>query len=232
MKPGLLKDVTILGCAVVLVALLLIGFHRCTTLGKGLSVDGYAIVGTTLFAAVLGFGAVMLQLRDQHRNAREEHNRHKLAVMRALLFEIHGFYRYHLRDTRDYLKSFDLAARMPVPIVKLIGANAFSIYQGNAGTLGELEAETLEWVVEFYNAAGKHVSTLSAWKASTERILRRPNDTVQQEAARRLATEIQKALPLQIGQAWFACKKLSERLGLKFDDLDVSRESDPSPIAV
>jgi hypothetical protein len=180
----------------------------------------------TLAAGILAFVAVQLQMRDQRRTLREEQETQKRAVAKAILFEIDGFYRYHLRGLRDYLKSFDLERQMPLPVVKPIETNPFSIYEGNAGRLGELEPEVLQAVVEFYNAAGRHVSTRAAWKASIEGILAGRNNAVEQEATRRLATEIQKALPLQIGLAWLACRSLSKRAGARFEDMAVSKEFD------
>lgn len=42
-------------------------FHRYTELGRSLSNDYHAMVGTTLVAAVLGFGAVSHQTRSSYR---------------------------------------------------------------------------------------------------------------------------------------------------------------------
>jgi hypothetical protein len=129
----------------------------------------------------------------------EETERQKQALANAVRFEIDGFYLYHLRELRNEFNRFDPRTEMPISVVKPIAANPFSIYQGNAGKLGELEAEILEQVVAFYNSAGRHVSTCSAWGASMRRILAGRSDTLEVEAARRLAAEIQQALPLQLG---------------------------------
>ena len=164
------------------------------------------------------------QIKAQRDAEQEERGRRKRAVATAVCYETDGFYLYYLRELRDYLKNFKLEEKMPLPIIKPVAANVFSIYQGNAAKLSELGPEALERVVAFYNAAGRHLSTRAAWRTHVQRILAGQGNSLEQEAARRLAIEIQQALPLQIGLAWLACKRLSEEAKLKFDELAVSKE--------
>jgi len=89
--------------AVVVVSIVLYAglraFHRFTQLGSSLSVDGLAMIGTTLVAAATGFLAILYQVRsssrqlreqmaDQHLSSTLESERQKRAIAKALLFEV------------------------------------------------------------------------------------------------------------------------------------------------
>jgi hypothetical protein len=217
MKPGLLKDITILGCAVVLVAFLLIGFHRCTALGKGLSVDGYAIVGTTLFAAALGFGAVMLQLRDQRRAADEEQRRQKRAVAAAISAEIDDFYTFFLkafweRQVRSWIPTSWLL--MPPPELGPLPSTALVVYRSTAHQLGILSAATVKCVVGLYNFTASFVEHYEmyrrVWSPSS-------NFTMDPELATKLRDAFD-AVPQLILQSYRASEMLAKEQERTFDE--------------
>lgn len=155
---------------VVVVSIVLYGgltvFHRYTQLGRSLSVDGLAMIGTTLVAAAIGFLAILLQvrssskqLRDQIREQRDaertEQERQKKAVASALLLEIDNFYLRHLIDREIGAKVWRQldANRQTVEVLKLIIGAPFVIFEASADRLRELDESTSRAVIASYGAS-------------------------------------------------------------------------------
>jgi hypothetical protein len=171
MKPGLWKDSIVLAFVLLLVLLFLREFHRYAVLGKGLSFDGYALVGMTLVAAALGFGAIMLQLRDQRRTADEDRAREARSLATAVTFEMDDIYRFFIRDVGDFLESDKEDPTVAGELLaKRIHNGPFPLYAAIAGRLGMLEPPLVGAVVHFYACVAAHLLTLEKISVTAERM--------------------------------------------------------------
>lgn len=138
-------------------------FHRCFELGRSLSVDGLAMVGTTLIAAAAGFLAIVLQVRSSSRQLRyqmkaqrdgerEERERQKRSVATAILLEIDDFC-MHVSGLCDVLFNQDLPeSEKRAAFLKFVPL-AFTVYPSIADKLGGTGVEATSAVVKFYNKA-------------------------------------------------------------------------------
>jgi hypothetical protein len=149
-------------------------FHRFTQLGSSLSLDGLAMIGTTLVAAATGFLAILYQVRsssrqlreqmaDQHLAATLESERQKRAIAKALLFEVDDFYASHLSKVYDHYRNFDGKIEK-LPGVVEVDIRMFAVYNGNTPLLGKLPDETVKSVVTFYDTARAHLLKVRDYK--------------------------------------------------------------------
>jgi hypothetical protein len=243
MKPKDQKNDRQLWAAVVIVGFVLCAgltvFHRCTQLGRSLSVDGLAMVGTTLFAAATGFFAILFQVRsasrqlreqlaEQHQASAAESERQRKAVATLLLFEIDGFYATYLRGPRDLLERKRLETD-ELPQIAPIGPNLFPVYRGNTSKIGELPIYCVQAVVGFFQQADSIVSNLVdyAWSLERDRQFRstmldeRDLRTIREyRSLRGLAwTQLDRitgALPEAIKLAYLVCHALCQFAGIPF----------------
>jgi len=223
---------------IVLYALLTL-FHRYTDLGRSLSVDGLAMVGTTLFAAATGFLAILFQVRsasrqlreqlaEQHQASAAESERQKKAVATLLLFEIDGFYATYLRGPRDPLERKRLETD-ELPQIASIGPNLFPVYRGNTSRIGEFPTYCVQAVVGFFQQADSIVSNLVdyAWSLERDRQLRptmldeRDLRTIKEYRSQRALAwtqldRIAAALPEAIKLAYLVCHALCQFAGIPF----------------
>jgi len=199
-------------------------FHRCTELGRSLSVDGLAMVGTTLFAAATGFLAVVFQVRsaarqlreqlaDQHQESAAESERQKKAVATAILFEIDDFYRYHVGRLRGYLE--EKAGKRELLEVVRIPQSMFAVYRGNTPRLGELPDEVVEAVVHFYSKAEQFFALREEYRAARERH-GGPVSQLDSLKVWTLVGHIRDFLPGLTGAAHIACERLCGFTGVEF----------------
>jgi hypothetical protein len=169
---------------------------------------------------------------DAEKNARaEEQERQSKAVAIAILFEIDGFYRLHLREVHRVLENWD-PKNDALFMAKSISAisQPFPVYYGNSGSLGLLEVCLVFSVVNFYSAAAIFVETFNDYKAESgrcgygtgltavpEAMGARVHDARTAEvAARHLGEQLKKASPRLIKLTCAAVRKLCERTGTAF----------------
>lgn len=236
-RKGLWR-VTLLAMAPLCVWLVLRWFHRYTDWGRSLSADGYAMVGTTLVAAALGFGAVMLQLADQHRTADETRKEQTRATAAAILFEIDYSCTRYAEFYEEYFGTKTQETEKRQARLRFIPV-AFNVYPASADKLGNLGAGTASAVVKFYSGAQGlhhylqlHQSAGERYRQTTRsfpgvRPVEEMAQVVQQgwehEAALNdlgFATEqMQRLLQELDGSSQEACRALSDLTSVSYDDL-------------
>jgi|GEM_PF-694174 hypothetical protein len=200
-------------------------FHRFTEPGRGLSVDGLAMVGTTLFAAATGFLAVLFQIRSSSKQLREqmrtqrdaereEQERQKKAVATGILFEIDNFYVYHVGGAYDYIR--EVLQRRELPEVARIPSSLFSMYQGNTGRLGDLPNEVVRVVVDFYSKAAQFLAVREDYRAEHERHLDLRFEHPDNWKTVTLCGHVRDFFPGLARAAYIACEKLCDVAGLEF----------------
>jgi hypothetical protein len=233
-KPWLSRILQIAG-TLALVALT-ISVYRRTDWCKGFTPDGIM----TLLAGIIAFAAVIIQIRSSSRQVREQITaqrdaeredleRQKQAVARALLFEMDGFYRYPLKPVEITLKQNDGAVN---PAAIPAGADlTFPIYEGNSSVLGGLDEMIVAAVVMFYNDASMFVRTLNEYNALVTRFFNSRDPVVEEQALARLR-QIRFLLPSLIDITYVASLKLCAFTGIefKFPLIGVSKEPTPNAI--
>jgi hypothetical protein len=204
----------------------LIGFHRCTQIGRSLSVDGLAMVGTTLVAAAIGFLAVVLQVRsggrqlreqlaDQHLASAAELERQKRAVAAALSAEIDDFYKFslrHLWEKRERICGPIALLNMPPYELGPLPSTAFVVYRATAHQLGTLGVETVKSVVGLYNFMASFVDHYQIYRGAWS-----PSSSFHDDPE--LATKLQDVgdvVPTLILDSYRACEHLAKGQQLRF----------------
>ncbi len=148
-----------------------------------MTVDNFALFGATIFAAALGFGAVLLQIRssaaqlrqqsiDQHESARRDQQRQAAAIANALLVEVDDFAANYLAGLDKLLSGIDVVqlSREQLPQLESHPESRFEIYDGNVGRLGEFDQTVVRAVVRFYKTACEHLATYRDYQAQFDRL--------------------------------------------------------------
>jgi hypothetical protein len=128
-----------------------------------MSVDGLAVIGTTLIAAFLGFLAVLLQVRSGSRQLHEqlafqqdasveESERRRKAVATALMLEVDDFCMHFARLYNVLLDPGSPPILRQEAFLQFVSV-AFTVYSNVADKLGDLGTEATSAVVKFYNKA-------------------------------------------------------------------------------
>jgi hypothetical protein len=180
---GKWRDIAPVGFVLLVAFVALVAFHRWSGLGKSLSNDYYAMVGTTLLAAVLGFGAIWHQTRSSYRQLREqlaaqrdaereERERQKRTIATAILYEIDSFYRIDLELADKILASWD-ATSNNLPSGAGLRTNISEIYKGISPLLGSLNASSVSAIVKFYSMVGTYEGLWHTYQFSLD-MLRAP----------------------------------------------------------
>ncbi len=171
------------------------------------------------------------QLDAEKRASKEEQERRARAVALAILFEIDGFYRMHLRETHGILKDWNPKTDALLSAKSMsVSSQPFPVYYGNSGSLGSLEDGLVFSIVNFYSAAAIFLETLNDYKAESGRTgygagrgvftadeVGRVSDARLAEArARTFGEQLKKASPRLIRIACGAVEKLCGRTGVEF----------------
>jgi hypothetical protein len=221
-KPWLSRILQIAGM-LALIALTVIVYRR-TDWCKGFTPDGVM----TLIAGLIAFAAVIIQirsssgqLRDQIRAQRdaerEEQERQRRIVARALLFEIDGLYRWLLRDVRDFLRGVNAKTETLSGLeAKPVGASPFVVFDANAARVGELEEPLVENVVRFYMGARACLYAIERYDGARTRYMAGAT-TENEDLARQWLENVQKGIPPLILIAYKVSRDLCEALSIKFE---------------
>jgi hypothetical protein len=118
----------------------------------------WAILVAGLIGAVGALGGVMLQRWFEQRDRREEEARRLREVARALLFEIAGFRRDYLVETRTALSNRSDPFSVPL---KLPASTPFPAYHANVSRIGEFQDDEVEAIVTAFNMAASVASTIA-----------------------------------------------------------------------
>ncbi len=187
-----------------------------------------------LLAAVIVLLAVFLAWQSARREterqrqldreiAGRERSRQKVALARALLFEVDSFYRHYLREVAGALAgSEDWEGHYPV--VPWAPDPPFPIYTANAGRVGELDEETLEELIYYYGAANAYVVLLRDYKTAMDRVLRKDALEIAIPEARLHLSRIREALPELVAFTASLCRKLCEITGVPYQYLRIAAE--------
>ena len=151
-KSWLSRIIQIVG-TLALVALVVIVYRR-TDWCKGFTPDGIM----TLVAGVLAFAAVQWQIWDQRRTQGKDQERRRRAVATAVLFEIDSVYRSLIQGISEQINTPGSGPLLVKPF-----DSGFPVFEGNAGSLGELPAQLVQAVVGFYGVIMRHISTLKLY---------------------------------------------------------------------
>lgn len=205
--------------ACIAIALGLPVFHRCTKLGRSLSVDGLAMIGTTLIAAAAGFLAILYQvgsgsrqlreqMADQHQASDAELDRQRRAIAKALMFEVDDFYCNHLRYVYDHYRKFDGAIEQ-LPGVTGMDIRPFAVYDGNTPLLGLLTDDVVRSVVVFYDTARFHLLMVRDYKDLLREYQYGTRLPMAGEEARQVFYYVRGSVPRLTRLAYEACRKLA-----------------------
>jgi len=195
-------------------------FHRYTELGRSLSVDGLAMIGTTLVAAAIGFLAILLQVRSSSRQLRdqikaqgdaerEELERQMKSLARAFLFEIDDYYHYSLNQEPNWEKKVFKFERWP-----------FLMYQANAGRIGNFDDRTIKAIIKFYGDAEAYQASFAEFVVTNDAALL-GKDPVDVEAAHALRGRLKERFPALKRSAEGVCASLSDVAGVPRANLRV-----------
>lgn len=201
-------------------------FHRCFQLGRSLSVDGLAMIGTTLVAAAVGFLAIVYQVRssskqlrdqmwDQREAEREEAERQKRAIAAALLAEINDFYKFSLKGLwgdRARLRGAITGLMKPPPELGSLPSTALVLYRSTTHQLGALNVTTVKSVVGLYNFMASFIDTYEAYRRdwSPSRPIADP------EMATKLR-DIFDVVPKLILDCYRTCQQLAKEQAVPFE---------------
>jgi hypothetical protein len=221
------RDIAPVGFVLLVAFVALVAFHRCSGLGKSLSNDCYAMVGTTLLAAVLGFGAIWHQTRSSYRQLREqvaaqrdaereETERQRKSLARAFLFEIEDFYHYGVKRQPDW-ETFE-ESQIPHRVVKF-RRWPFVMYEANAGRIGGFDDRTTKSIIKFYGDAEAYQASVEEFVVSSA-AARSGSDTARLEA-RALLGRLKEIFPALKRSAESVCATLSNVAGVPREDLRV-----------
>ena len=169
---------------------------------NGLSVETTVV----LFAGLLAFLAVMIQVEAEWNARADEREGQKRAVAAAILFEIDHFYFYHVGEAWRYVE--EALRGRELPEVARIPCPLFSVYQGNAGRLGDLPNEVVRAVVDFYSKAAQFLAIREDYRGEHERHLDLPFEHPDNRKAIILCGNARDFLLGLARAAYSACEKL------------------------
>jgi len=120
----------------------------------------------TLVGGIIAFAAVIIQIRSsskqlddqmkaQQESEREERERQKRAIARAIICEIDSFYRFDLEPAEKSLSSRDVGVNS-FPTAMWKRGNASEIYKANSQILGSLNSKSVFAIVTFYGMVGSY----------------------------------------------------------------------------
>ncbi len=179
-----------------------------------------------LLAVLLAWQASRREAERQRQLEREfvvlERSRQKMALARALLFEVDGFCRHYLSEVAAALAASN-SPEGSYPIVRWPGAQPFPVYTANASRIGEFDEETLEELIGYYAAAAAYVALLRDYRLALDRVLRKEAAEIAILEVRLHLGRIQEALPELVDYTGSLCRKLSEIAGVPYQYLQVAK---------
>lgn len=124
-----------------------------------------------LYAGVIAFVAVMIQLEEE-RNARfAEQDRQRRAIAKAILCEIDNFCKMELKQVERNLNSQPSGSEYLASAVGL-RSNISEIYKAVSPILGSLSAKSVSAIVEFYSMVGLYEGQWRNYQYSLDMIWR------------------------------------------------------------
>lgn len=187
-----------------------------------MSLDDFALLGATIVAATLGFGAVLLQIRsseaqlrrqiaDRDERSRKERTRRIASVAKALLVEIQDFQRSYLLGMEKGVESTTALAKLTpynLPRLGSYPAGGFEIYTGNVGVLGEFDEQAVELIVRFYKTAAEHFAAYRDYQGAFERLNSNKQDGEAYDDAKFFIAGVIGSIPVLRKQAEDASREL------------------------
>ncbi|MCL6481411.1 MAG: hypothetical protein K6U02_06760 [Firmicutes bacterium] len=184
-----------------------------------------------VLAVLLAWQASRREAERQRQIDRElaalEQGRKKMALARALLFEVDGFYRHYLSEVAEALAASN-SPEGSYPIVRWPSTQPFPVYTANAGRIGEFDEETLEELIGYYAAAAAYVASLRDYRLALDRLLRKETAETAILEARLHLSRIREALPELVDYTGSLCRKLSEMAGVPYQYLRVAKVVEPA----
>jgi len=168
-----------------------------------------------LFAGVIAFVAVMIQLEEERNSRVAELERQKRALVKVVLFEINNFYCYHVRDVQEFLKHVDVENCKFLGI-KTLSPDPFPVYRGNAGMVGVMDDDMLGNVIGFYSTAEVYLNLLRDYKIESERYFQNTRDEVAEDKARTYLRQMKSTGPEITKLIYVLSEKLSKVAGVEF----------------
>jgi hypothetical protein len=216
LKPWLKRILGIVG-TLALMALTVILYRR-TEWSKGFTPDGVM----TLVAGVIAFIAVIIQIRSSSKQVqdqikaqrdaeREEHERQKRAVATAILFEIDLIYRSMIRGTGEAMQN----AVGGEFVVKPHSLH-FTVYEGNAGNIGQLPASLGQDIVGLYGSITRILITLQVYSDAVRNAHEPPGNIDWKAMASQYYEQTVKAIPQVRLLSYLVSRRLCEYTGVEF----------------
>jgi hypothetical protein len=171
---------------------------------------------TVLFAGLMAFLAVMIQIEEDRIKVSEERNAQRRAVVTAILFEIDDFYHYGLKQETNW-ETFE-ASQIPYRVVKF-RRWPFVMYEANAGRIGNLDYRTIKSIIKFYGDAEAYQASVEEFVVSSN-AARSGSDTARLEA-NALLENLKKIFPAVQISVKSVCATLSNVAGVPREDLRV-----------
>jgi len=179
----------------------------------------------TLVGVFVALAAVIWQVRSSSKHVQDqiqaqrdaergERERQTKAVATGILFEIDNFYFYHLGGVRGRIEEA-LRRRELLEVVR-ISSSLFTVYQGNAGRLGDLPNEVVQAIVHFYSKAAQFLALREDYRAERERHGQLRFEDSDNLKAVTLCGHARDSLPGLTRAAYIACEKLCHVAGLEF----------------
>lgn len=181
---------------------------------RGLTPEAWATLVAAFIGAAVALIVVIVQRALDQRDRKRELCRKKRVVSRALIFEIDGFYRHHLKDLSQWLTDF--AARqdeLPPTAIKSTEFDPFPVYHSNANVLGEFGEETVPSIVRFYAGASSYASLLREYRTVLNEKYISASRVQADALAGKLFGELKDRLPNVIALACDACIALRREVG-------------------
>jgi hypothetical protein len=202
--------------------------------------EGWATIITALvalLAAVIAYRGIVKQIEadrenlrkqlDEEKQARmQEHESHIRSLATALLFEIDNFYMRLLIGRAARYKHWDDALEDPaaVELYMIAVGVPFAIYEGSAGSIGDLEGATARSVVVCYGALSSYLEL----SRNYEKVLQlhgAGDGLLKGTALPKLRQALRTSAEQAVKLAQVTCKNLCLVARVEFSNLMIAREA-------
>lgn len=168
-----------------------------------------------LYAGVIAFVAIMIQLEEERNAHVAEQERQRRALATAILFEINSFYCDYVGGLQAVLRDMDVEGCKLLGM-RMIPADTFPIYRGNAINIGLLEAALVGSLVGFYSDADAYLCALRDYRVESDRYYHQGADPVAEEKARTFLRKIKSAGPEVTKTVQLLCQQLCMIASVQF----------------
>lgn len=124
-----------------------------------LTPDAWATLVAAFIGASVALAVVWVQRVLDNRDRRREAERRSRVFATALLFEIDNFYKWWVRELREFLAQW--SGQGAPPRIKSVDGASLAVYSTGAAQIGNLPQELVKQIVNWYGFARSFVATLA-----------------------------------------------------------------------